>query len=403
MPANQDIFDAQLRHEIAVRRFTAREVRQALEILDRANKDLRAQLAVRLVEGETTTTLRFKEMLKDIRVLRKELFKKLRQTNRKSMVDLAKMEQKFTKQIVELNLPVQLDLNTVSAGQLNALVKTKPFAGGANSARTLQKWWKGLEAADATRITESLQLGVVQGESIQQIASRVNGVVGLTRANAEAVVRTAVNHTVNTSREAFFNANSDIVSALRWTATLDGRTSAICRARDGHFAPLSGNPEGKVPSPLLDPPGARPPAHPSCRSLMTTVLSPEGIADIMPPKPFVRDARTRKFRERDFRKEARLNVGAKKWKRMSVSQRNGLIKKNRLSWAQKNIGQVPGKTNYDQWLRRQPAKFQNEVLGIGKGKMFRKGLKLDQFVDRKGKEFTLDELSEQFPNFAAAT
>jgi hypothetical protein len=57
-----------------------------------------------------------------------------------------------------------------------------------------------------------------------------------------------------------------------------------------------------------------------------------------------------------------------------------------------NIGQVPGETTYDSWLRRQSSSFQDEVLGRGKAKLFREGLKMDEFIDRRGNELTIDEL-----------
>ena len=50
--ANDDLFDAQVRHEIAVRRFTARQVRETLELLDKANRELEAKLVLRLRQGD---------------------------------------------------------------------------------------------------------------------------------------------------------------------------------------------------------------------------------------------------------------------------------------------------------------------------------------------------------------
>lgn len=402
MAANDDLFDAQIRHEIAVRRWTAREVRETLAILDKANRELERKLSSKLVQGSSFQSQRFKKLQKDIRELRKSLFTQLRQVNKSGTLALGKAEQEFSKKILETVVPVELNYATVNASHLNSLITTTPFAGGANAARTLNQWWTNLEAADARRISEALNLGMAQGETVPQMVSRVRNVGGLTRANAEAVIRTGVNHAVNTSREAFFSANGGLMDALRWTSVLDGRTSAICRARDGHFAPPDNNPNAQVPEPKLQPPGARPPAHPSCRSLMTGVLSPQGVEQMMPQRPFVRDARTRKFREKDFRADAKAKLGEKRWKKMTVKQRNQAIKKTRMSWANENIGRVPASTTYDQWLRRQPTSFQNEVLGLKKARMFRKGLKMDQFVDRKGQELTLIQLRQRFPEFAGA-
>jgi hypothetical protein len=47
-------------------------------------------------------------------------------------------------------------------------------------------------------------------------------------------------------------------------------------------------------------------------------------------------------------------------------------------------------------MKRQPAAFQNDVLGVTKAKLFRKGdLTLDQFIDRRGNELTLKQLASQ--------
>jgi len=50
-------------------------------------------------------------------------------------------------------------------------------------------------------------------------------------------------------------------------------------------------------------------------------------------------------------------------------------------------------------LKRQPASFQDEVLGKTKAKLFREGgLNVDQFVDRAGNELTLSQLAERKPD-----
>jgi len=49
--------------------------------------------------------------------------------------------------------------------------------------------------------------------------------------------------------------------------------------------------------------------------------------------------------------------------------------------------------SYDEWLRRQPASVQNDVLGVTKAKLWREGsVKLDRFTDNKGRVLTLEQL-----------
>lgn len=400
MAANDDIFDALLRHTIGVRRFSSGELRDIVEILDKADEDLAKLMRKRLRDGESSLkTKRMKLILKDIRELRKAAFKEIRLRSRKGLLDYGKSEVKFIKNIFDLHVPVELNYATVSAERIRALVTTDPFGGGPRAHRTLSQWWATLEAADADRVFSVIALGVTESQTVDDMIRNLQAVHPVNRRNAEAIVRTAVNHVSNASRQAWYEANNDVIAALRWTATLDGRTSAICRARDGHFTPVEGTSTKGVPRPWLQPLAARPPAHPNERSIMTPALDEDGLADAMPDRPFVRDVRTRRRRERDFRAEAREAAGPR-WRRMSTKQRNNAIRRRKKAWAREAIGTVPGDTNYDAWLRRQPTAFQNEVLGRGKAVMFRKGLKLDKYVDRRGDELTLEELVDKFPTFA---
>lgn len=397
MSAASDLFDAEIRHSVGIRRFSNSEVKDVLHILEKSDRELRILLNDSLKQGMTLKSRRFRSMLADIRSLRNEAWKSIRVKNSQSMIDLAIAEQDFSKAIFQKTIPVQLEYAAASVQQLTGLIKDRPFSGGANAARTLDQWWDGLSGADGRRITESIQLGIVQGETVGQMVKRVRVGNNLTRANAEAITRTAVNHTTNMGREAFFNENADVVKALRWSGVLDGRTSDICRARDGHYAPLQGKPvDDTIPHPRLNPPTARPPAHPSCRTQMTSVLNLEGIEELMGERPFVRDTRTRKFRERDFRKEAKGKAG-NRWKKMTSKQRTTSVRKIRKRWVKENVGTVPSKINHDKWLRKQPSSFQNEVLGIQKGDFFRRGLRLDQFVDAKGASLNLAQLRRAHP------
>lgn len=408
--ANQDLFDASLRHQIGIRRFTAGEVNRALELLEKADRELVTQLRKRLrqLAGRPLDirSERYKALIRDMRALRRELMLKYRSMVRSDLIQLATMEADFETRIIAGALPVQLETAVVSAATLRAAVLTKPFQAGANSARSLQEWFAALAIADQRGVTDAITMGLLQEESIDEIVRRVagtraagftDGALSVTRRNAATIVRTAVNHVSNAAREELWNANDDIIDALKWNATLDGRTSATCRGRDGHFVGVSE--EGKKLKPQLKPQTARPPAHPNCRSVMIAIFSADGVAQQIGERPFVRDARTRRLREIDFRADARARIGDKQWSQLSRSQRNALIRNERTAWAEANIGSVPADVDYDTWLRRQPTAFQNEVLGIRKAQAFRKGLKLDKFIDRQGNELTLEELGKLEPDF----
>ena len=180
----------------------------------------------------------------------------------------------------------------------------------------------------------------------------------------------------NLARDDFYKRNSDIISVLRWTATLDGRTSAICRARDGLFATTDGS---RLPSQYsgsaLQPAGARPPAHVNCRSIMIAVLNGQAIVGDRTTLVETIDGRARRF---SISAEAR---------RRGVTQAQ-----LRRDYIQREIGSVPATTDYDGFLRRQTTTYQDSVLGQRKGQLFREGLHLSQYVDATGRELTIGQL-----------
>lgn len=56
------------------------------------------------------------------------------------------------------------------------------------------------------------------------------------------------------------------------------------------------------------------------------------------------------------------------------------------------VSQISSETTYNSWLKKQPAAFQNEVLGEERAKLFRGGMNVDKFTDDNGRTLTLPEL-----------
>jgi len=57
-----------------------------------------------------------------------------------------------------------------------------------------------------------------------------------------------------------------------------------------------------------------------------------------------------------------------------------------------SVEKIAGETTYNSWLKRQPADFQDEVLGVERAKLFRGGMNVDKFTDDNGRTLTLAEL-----------
>jgi SPP1 gp7 family putative phage head morphogenesis protein len=293
------------------------------------------------------------------------------------MIALAVAESISINGIVTIVLPVQLDTVMPSPRLLRSIAIARPFQG-----QILADWAASMEAEDLRKIHNAIQLGMTAGEDMATIARRVigtealqfdDGVLQMTRQQVQAVVRTAVQHVANHARTAWFLDNSDIVTTERFVATLDSRTTPVCRANDGKQFPL-----GKGPIP---------PLHFQCRSLRIAALDGVLLGD-RPAKPYVERELVGEYAQANglgsIRSRDALPYGTKgdydKWSRKRVRDM---------------IGPVPAETTYNEWLKTQSRVFQDDTLGIAKAKLFRGGLTLDKFVDRNGNELTLKQLASK--------
>ena len=386
--ANEEYLDAALRHAMDVRRFTNGELRKVNALLAKSDREVSIALRKALAEmgarsGQTYSfkTKRFKRLLAELTGMRKAVVAELERDNTDTFLSFAEIE--ANKELARLNsvVPIEVNFAAASGVLLKSIVNSRPFQGA-----ILKDYYATLSANDQRRLRQAIQLGMAQGESINAIVARVvgtrgagfaDGALNISRREAEGVVRTAVNHISNRAREAVWTANADAFSFVMWVATLDGRTTMICASRDGHVASVDGRPVPPQYRPLV-PAGARPPAHWNCRSVMVVVFSKDGLVG---NRPFVVDTRTPKRRTIDFRIEAQRTG-------RSVSQ-------IRNDWKATNIGRVPARTTFDQFLKRQDASFQDDYLGKARGKAYRAGdLNVDQFVDSSGRTLTLKQLAE---------
>ena len=345
--ANDALFDASVRHQIYLQRYSGTVVNKFVALLNRSDADVVDSITRRMasIEGKgfdsgKLVTKRLQALLVEIRELNAAAYAAAGKGFLDELRAFVEYEVEWQASTLDNALPEGVSITAPSANTVSAAVLSRPFQG-----RLLKEWLSGIEAAKAVRVRDAIRLGMVEGETIDQIVRRIrgtraaryaDGLMEIDRRGAAAMVRTAVNHVGSVAREAVALDNSDILKGERWTATLDGRTSAVCRGRDGTIYPV-GN-------------GPKPPAHIGCRSLRVPVLSDE-FSDL------------------------RI-VGER------ASQ----------------DGPVRGDETYQTWLRRQPDSSQDEVLGKAKALLFRDGnLSLDRFTNSAGDELTLDQLRKKEP------
>jgi SPP1 gp7 family putative phage head morphogenesis protein len=389
--AVDEFHDAALRRQVWLIRYASGLRDRLIAILNKSDAPLAAAMREQLEQLEGLSPQQFtrrraaiEAAIEAVVSVRDAAFESVRAEFESELIGLAEHEAEWTARTIRASIPVDgLNVIEVPVERVVAAVRARPFQG-----RYLRDWMPQLADTDRSRVVETVRQGILEGRTIDEMVRGIrgtrakkyeDGILHITRRNAEAVVRTAVNHTSNVGREAVFEANSDIIAGEKWTATLDGRTTPICQSRDGKIVINPGH-DGEVPDdlPLLKPQSARPPAHWGCRSLMVAIFSLVGISEQKGARPFVRDTATGKKRQVNFKKGAKAS---------GVS-----LAEYRDRWYRENVGQVPSGVTYDQWLRRQPQSFQDDVLGKGRADLFRDGMSLDRFVDQSGKRITLAEL-----------
>lgn len=122
-----------------------------------------------------------------------------------------------------------------------------------------ERIWKNQKLLAKT-IRDEILTAVHRGESVEKISVRIAKRMDVGISNARRLVRTEMNYVNNHS--AVDSIQDAGMKYFCFIATLDRRTSAICRAHDGHVYPLEEAVQG----------ANVPPLHPNCRSTIAGSL-----------------------------------------------------------------------------------------------------------------------------------
>ena len=299
-----------------------------------------------------------------------EQLKKVLPRGSRNIVRSVEISPQFAKSVVVTD-PTQINVVALS-DDLFAAVQGAPqtfsltAAEGATitlpNGQVVQKAFRGIAEDQAELFGQVVRQGLLTGETTDDIARRLKGRLrfgqkgsvkqiasaggqATTVANNQviALVRTSINQVANAASQQVYEANQDITKKYRYVATLDSRTSAICRALDGREFEY-----GK---------GPMPPQHFNCRSTTVAVIDYEGLG-FEPP-----------------REGKRAAAG----------------------------GMVPADQSYGQWLAKQSKSVQEQALGKTKVPYFDKlsakyGPKdaIAKFVRDDGSEVTLEQLRKRY-------
>ena len=356
---NERLQDAAVSHAVDLQSYGNGVVRRILALLNRADADISTALAQALerLPASEFSVERLEGLLLSVRALNAQAYAAVGQELTAEMRRLAEYEAGHQLELFQAVLPPQVvaavGVAAVNVEQVYAAAMARPFQG-----RLLREWAGSIEADRMARIRDSVRMGYVQQEPIAQIVKRIrgtkargysDGIIEIDRRNAEAVVRTAISHTAGFTRDRFMEGNTDLVKAQVWTATLDSRTSPTCRPRDGkQYQPVSPYKPIGHGFPWLGGPGR---AHWNCRSTAVPVV--------------------------------------KSWQDLTGVDLPEFSPSERASMD----GTVPADLTYAQWLKKQSAARQDQVLGATRGALFRRGgLEMDRFYSDKGQFLSLEAL-----------
>lgn len=361
--SNEQIADQLTAHVIGLRRVASGLAKRIIRLLEQVEPDLRKQILRRVatiernggIDAGPVTTARLLRLQDRIRAIQAPLWQEVRNDTKQTLIEVGQWEQDFTATAVNGSLPVNMEFERLSARRLRRIVTSRPFQG-----KVLSAWMSQYETNDRRRMMDAVRVGLVQNETPTQIARRIFGTSSLnlqdgqraiTRRGAQALAQTSVAAISNATRSEWAVENKGIVKEELFVATLDSKTTPICRSLDGRRWPPG---EGRIP-----------PIHINCRSTRVPLID----GDVIGTRPSVA-------------------VTAKALKGLKGEARRKKIREL--------VGQVPAGQTYEQWLRKQSREFQDEVLGKTKARLFRDGgLTLDRFVDRNDNELTIAQLRKR--------
>jgi len=265
---NEQIYDAVVRRQIQVVQLGEGQGNQANATINETNNDLKAAIALALLAITSDPTKQNLERLavleRKIRRIRKPAFTVAEINQNEDMEQLSQAESDWTTEVI--GGIAGLLLIGLTSFQIQRIITLIPFAGRAPS-----QWWESALESDINRTMTNIRAGIQNGLSTREIVESVTGTkttagaIKTTQNEVNSLSRTITTGVSNTSQDTVIKKNDDF-DRVRWVSILDSRTSTICRGLSGQTWKITED-------------HPRPPAHPSCRSTLTYLLSGQPLPD----------------------------------------------------------------------------------------------------------------------------
>lgn len=367
-----------LAYQIALMRVAAGQRQQAVALLTELERELtnEVQLLPEASGPRSVKDQKVSAMLTAARGLIKASYDLLADSNAQTLESVAQAEGKNVDNMINRAVGVKILDKAIRPELLNAVLNQPDVLGHVS-----KDWWAAQSTDLQRRFIGQMQLGILRGESIEELTRRVrgtkangfkDGIMEKSKRDATALVRTSVMTVSNAARLKGFEARAELIKAVQWVATLDSRTTVICRGLNQKTWTIPGyEPIGhdkKFPGPI---------AHWQCRS--TQIAVTKSWKELSGKKLKAVDDQTLQQAV-----EAKMTAqGA------DQDKINGALVRAKASMD----GQVAGDLTMDDWIKGKGQSFANQALGKGRADLFMAGrINLEDLTDQDNRPLTLAQL-----------
>ena len=245
MATSPQLVEQTIRHQVFLERMKTGEANQYAEFLREIDRSIRMRLS-----GEDLTQFTRQRLDRLIGAVDSDIaaiYDRFWDELEGRLDDVAQYEAGFESRSIN---QVLNNFETVipSADQIRAAVIAAPLSvRGPDGGKLLESFYRDWTEAERQRVSGAVRQGFFEGQTNAQIIRAIrgtkaanfsDGLLAINSRNAEAVVRTAVQHVASVARQETWNANPSLVRSIRWISTLDSRTTQICRSLDHQPFPL---------------------------------------------------------------------------------------------------------------------------------------------------------------------
>ena len=396
MAASDNTQDEILTHAVDLERAKITNSAEVVSFLNDLSTSLVQEIAARpppANASQATKDARLNALLNQTQASISSTYSDIADTHQDQLTAIAKLSGQVGANALNAGIGAQIAQSVaLTKNQLSTLASDTLIQGAKS-----KDWWNQQDGDLQNSFAQQMRMGYARGESIDELAARVrgteaasfkNGIMAESKRNADALVRTSIQTVSNEAKVATYNENADLLDGIEWIATLDTRTTPICRALDGKVWSL---PDYKPVGHNFPYPGAT--AHWNCRSTQLPKL--KSWSDLAGKKIITPE---------DGSDPTTLNNAFRDNLRAQGLSEDAIASAAYDARASMD-GQSPATSDFGDWLKNKEAAspgFASDLLGPRRAELFNAGLVgVSDLVDSNYKTLTLDRLNQLVQDRAA--